>query len=215
MIDGFKEQGLRKRLVKQIQERGISDVNVLKAIAKIPRHFFLDNALLKFAYEDKAFPIGAGQTISQPYTVALQTQLLEIQKGDKILEVGTGSGYQTAVLLEMGAKVFTIERQRKLFLKTQLLLNKMGYHPRFFLGDGYAGKPTYGPFDKIIITAGANKLPTKLLEQLKPNGIMVIPLGENNQQMKRLIKQEDGSFTTENFGDCSFVPMLQGMANDV
>lgn len=212
--DGYKEQGLRKQLVEEITRKGIADDRVIAAIGKIPRHLFMDSAFVNFAYVDKAFPIGSGQTISQPYTVAYQTELLQIQKGDKVLEIGTGSGYQTAVLLELGAKVFTIERQRELFIKTQRFLPKLGYRPQFFFGDGYLGKPTYGPFDKILITAGAPEIPEKLIAQLKPGGIMVIPLGKNNQIMKRITKNTDDSLKTESFEGFSFVPLLKGTAND-
>lgn len=213
-IDGYKEQGLRKQLVEEIKRKGIKDPKVIEAIGKIPRHLFMDSAFVNFAYVDKAFPIGSGQTISQPYTVAYQTELLEIKKGDKILEIGTGSGYQTAVLLELGAKVFTIERQRELFMKTQAFLPKIGYRPQFFFGDGYLGKPTYGPFDKILITAGAPSIPEKLIEQLKPMGFMIIPVGEKSQKMQKILKKEDGSITIETYDDFAFVPLLKGTAND-
>ena len=152
MQDSYREQGLRKKLVEKVKKKGITDSKILEAIGKVPRHLFMDSAFVQFAYVDKAFPIGAGQTISQPYTVAFQTELLILKKGDKVLEIGTGSGYQTAILLELGAKVFTIERQKKLFLNTQKFLPQLGYNPQFFYGDGYIGKPTYGPFDKILIT---------------------------------------------------------------
>lgn len=212
--DGFKEQGLRQKLVGEITQKGIKDKNIIKAIGKIPRHLFMDSAFVNFAYVDKAFPIGSGQTISQPYTVAYQTELLDIKKGDKVLEVGTGSGYQTAVLIELGAKVFTIERQRELFLKTQRFLPSLGYHPQFFYGDGYVGKPTYGPFDKILITAGAPEIPKKLIDQLKPGGILVVPVGENIQKMMRITKTKNGELTHEKFIDFAFVPMLKGTAQD-
>lgn len=214
IIDGFKEQGLRKQLVDEIARKGITDNRILVAIGKIPRHVFMDSAFVQFAYVDKAFPIAAGQTISQPFTVAFQTQLLNIEKGDKVLEIGTGSGYQTAVLIELGAKVFTIERQRTLFLKTQKFLPVLGYNPQFFYGDGYLGKPTYGPFDKILITAGAPVIPEKLIEQLKPGGKLVVPLGEKTQVMTCVTKNNDGSTTVEQFGDFAFVPLLKGTAND-
>lgn len=214
MIDGYREQGLRKKLVEELEEKGIHNKNILNAIAKIPRHLFMDSAFINFAYVDKAFPIGSGQTISQPYTVAFQTQLLTVKKGDKVLEIGTGSGYQTAVLMELGAKVFTIERQKKLFLKTQKFLPQLGYHPQFFFGDGYLGKPTYGPFDKILITAGAEQVPKKLIEQLKCGGVMVIPVGEDMQKMQRITKKDDLSLFTEDFGNFSFVPFLKGTAED-
>lgn len=214
LSDGFKEQGLRQQLVKEIINKGIKNEAVLQAIGKIPRHLFMDSAFVNFAYIDKAFPIGSGQTISQPYTVAYQSELLEIKKGDKVLEVGTGSGYQTAVLIELGAKVFTIERQRALFLKTQKFLPKLGYNPQFFYGDGYLGKPTYGPYDKIIITAGAPNIPEKLIEQLKPGGMLIVPLGEKIQIMTRITKLENGEIQKDEFMQFAFVPMLKGTAED-
>ena len=181
--DTFKHKGLRKKLVDKIQLKGITDKQVLEAIGKIPRHFFLDAAFEEFAYQDKPFPIGAGQTISQPFTVAFQTQLLNIKKGDKVLEIGTGSGYQACVLVEMGAKVFSIERHKSLYTKTKQFLVELNYFPRLFFGDGYKGLPTYAPFDKIIVTAGAPTVPEDLLSQLKIGGMLLIPLGENVQTM--------------------------------
>jgi len=212
--DGYREQGLRQQLVNEIKKKGIIDKSVIEAIGKIPRHLFMDSAFVQFAYVDKAFPIGSGQTISQPYTVAFQTELLELKKGDKVLEIGTGSGYQTAVLLELGVKVFTIERQRNLFMQTQKFLPTLGYNPQFFYGDGYLGKPTYGPFDKILITAGAASIPELLITQLKVGGFMVIPVGQHSQKMLRIKKLKDGSTTTEEFGDFAFVPLLKGTARD-
>jgi len=212
--EGYREKGLRQQLIKELIQKGIKDARIIEAIGKIPRHLFMDSAFVNFAYVDKAFPIGSGQTISQPYTVAFQTELLEVAKGDKILEIGTGSGYQTAVLIELGAKVYTIERQRELFLKTQQFLPKLGYNPQFFFGDGYLGKPTYGPYDKILITAGAPDIPKLLIEQLKPGGLMVLPLGDKTQIMTRLIKTESGEIIEENHGHFSFVPLLKGTAND-
>lgn len=209
--DGYREQGLRCQLVAELAKKGIADQNVLAAIGKIPRHVFMDSAFIDFAYADKAFPIGAGQTISQPFTVAFQTQLLNLKKGDKVLEIGTGSGYQTAVLLEMGAKVYTIERQRELYHKVQQMLPPMGYHPQFFYGDGYLGKPTYGPFDKILVTAGAPSIPEKLLPQLKVGGVMVVPVGDKQQRMFRIVRTSETDFIKEDFGDCMFVPMLEGV----
>ena len=212
MVDSFKHQGLRKKLVKTIEEKGIESSSVLNAIAKIPRHFFMDNAFLQFAYEDKAFPIGAGQTISQPYTVAFQTELLDIKKGDKVLEIGTGSGYQTAVLIEVGAKVFSIERQKLLFTKTKRLLKEMGYSgAKLFYGDGYKGLPVFAPFDKILVTAGAPFIPEALKEQLRIGGALVIPvdIGEDTQVMTRIIKKEDGTFETNQYGEFKFVPLLE------
>ncbi len=210
--DTLRHQGLRKRLVEGIRIKGIKDDKVLAAIGKVPRHLFMDSSFLQFAYKDQAFPIGAGQTISQPFTVAMQTQLLQIEKYDKILEVGTGSGYQAAVLLEMGATVYTIERQRELYLKTQSILPKIGYNPKFFYGDGYKGLPTYGPFDKIIITAGAPVIPEELLAQLKVGGRMVIPMGPREKQtMYVLVKTSATEYYKESHGTFVFVPMLKGI----
>lgn len=211
MEDSYKHKGLRKQLALQVKEKGISDKQVLKAIETIPRHLFLDNAFVEFAYQDKAFPIGEGQTISQPYTVAFQTELLDIKKGDKVLEVGTGSGYQTSVLLEMGAKVFTIERQKVLFDRTSSLLPKLGYLPKFFYGDGFKGLPAFAPFDKIIVTAGAPIVPPDLVSQLKSGGLMVIPVGGENDAyvMKRLVKSNSSDIQIVSFGDFRFVPLLE------
>ncbi len=214
--ESFKEKGQRQQLVNSLaNEKGITDKNVLDAINTVPRHLFMLKGLEHFAYIDKAYQIGSGQTISQPYTVAFQTQLLEIKKGDKVLEIGTGSGYQTAILIEVGAKVFTIERQKDLYTKTKSFLPKLGYNPQMFFGDGYAGKPTYGPYDKILITAGAPEIPEALIEQLKPGGCIVVPLGVDSQIMTRATKQPDGSLLTETFGNFAFVPMLKGTANDL
>ena len=195
-----------------LREKGISDENVLKAMNNIPRHYFLDSAFDKIAYEDRAFPISEGQTISQPYTVAYQTQLLQVKPNDKILEIGTGSIYQATVLAEMGAKVFTIERQKKLFDKTKEFFFKNQYpNLKFFYGDGYEGLPTYAPFDKVIITAAAPFIPPKLIAQLKAGGKMVIPVDEDHhQRMLRITKNEDGTTTEESFENFSFVPMLSG-----
>lgn len=207
--DNYRHKGLRKQLVDTIVKRGITNDSVLKAINKVPRHLFMDSSFLEFAYEDKAFPIGAGQTISQPYTVAFQSQLLEVTKGDKILEVGTGSGYQACVLMELGAKVYTIERQKELYLKTKKLFLKLGYKPKLATyGDGYKGLPSYAPFDKIIVTAGAPFIPEALSHQLKIGGMLVIPVGEEIQTMKRLIKITEQEIREEDFGDFHFVPML-------
>ena len=203
-------------MVEELRNKGISDENVLAAINNVPRHFFLDSSFLEFAYQDKAFPIGSGQTISQPSTVAFQTSLLNIRKNLKVLEIGTGSGYQACVLAEMGAKVFSIERQRNLYMKTKSFLAEFKYHIKTFLGDGNKGLPTYGPFDRIIITAAAPEIPQNLVEQLKVGGMMVIPLSENetHQTMLRLTKQDDGSLMRESFGDFRFVPMLKNIGND-
>ena len=210
--DTYRHKGLRKKLVDLIRSKGITDEKVLEAIDRIPRHFFLDSAFDEKAYEDKAFPIGEGQTISQPYTVAYQTQLLELKPFNKVLEIGTGSAYQAVVLAEMGVQVYTIERQKKLFEnnKTFAFLKK---YPsiKFFYGDGYEGLPTYGPFDRVIITAAAPEIPPKLIEQLKPGGMMVIPLGAGEtQQMMRVTKLESGAIKEEVFAQFSFVPMLGG-----
>lgn len=199
-------------MVDTVRSKGITDEKILTAIENIPRHFFLDSAFDEVAYEDKAFPIDAGQTISQPYTVAYQTQLLEVKPFEKVLEIGTGSAYQACVLAEMGAKVFTIERQKKLFDSNKNFLFLKKYHNiKFFYGDGYEGLPTYAPFDKVLITAAAPIVPVKLITQLKPGGMMVIPFGGGDVQvMKRLIKQQDGSIKEEVYDRFSFVPMLQG-----
>jgi protein-L-isoaspartate(D-aspartate) O-methyltransferase len=210
--DSYRHKGLRKKLIDSLRDKGITDENVLTAMMNIPRHFFLDTALEHIAYQDRAFPIGEGQTISQPYTVAYQTQLLEVVPYQKILEIGTGSAYQAIVLAEMGASVFTIERQKRLFdhNKNFILRSKYPYI-KFFYGDGFEGLPTFAPFDKIIITAAAPFIPPKLLEQLKPGGKMVIPLDDNGKQkMMRITKNSDGSFDEETFSDFSFVPMLKG-----
>lgn len=213
MVDSFRHKGLRKKLIEELQTKGITDKAVLDAIGTIPRHLFLESSFLEFAYQDNAFPIGAGQTISQPYTVAVQSSLLEIKKGDKILEIGTGSGYQAAVLHLMGGKVFTIERQKELFIKTKALMLKLGYKMNLFFGDGYQGLPTFAPFSKIIITCGAPFIPEKLVEQLKPGGIMVIPLGEDVQTMTTIKKTMDNELIVEEHGQFRFVPMLGNKAD--
>lgn len=213
--DEYRHKGLRRRLMISLQEKGISDQSVLEAMGNIPRHFFMDLAFDQIAYEDRAFPIGEGQTISQPYTVAYQTQLLEIKPFDKVLEIGTGSAYQSVVLAELGAQVFTIERQRKLFDRNKSFQYLKKYPGiKFFYGDGFEGLPTYAPFDKIIVTAAAPQIPPKLAEQLKPGGKMVIPVDEHHsQRMLRLTKQTDGTLTEERFDLFSFVPMLEGRVN--
>jgi protein-L-isoaspartate(D-aspartate) O-methyltransferase len=210
--DTYRHKGLRKKLIDTLRSRGITDEAVLDAMNNIPRHYFLDSALDEIAYEDRAFPISEGQTISQPYTVAYQTQLLQVKPHDKILEIGTGSIYQASVLAEMGAKVFTIERQKKLFEQTRQYLFKSKYpHLKFFYGDGYEGLPTYAPFDKVIITAAAPFIPVKLVDQLKTGGKMVIPLDEDeHQRMLRITKNADGTISEEAFDNFSFVPMLSG-----
>jgi len=208
--DTNKHQGLRNQLAKLLEDKGITDKNVLEAIKKIPRHLFLNSSFEDFAYQDKAFPIGAGQTISQPYTVAFQSQLLEVKKDDKILEIGTGSGYQTAVLCLLGAKVYSVERQNELFKSTSLLLPKLGIRPKHLsFGDGYKGLPNHAPFDSIIVTAGAPKIPQPLMAQLKIGGKLVIPIGENEQIMTLLIRKNETQFEKHEFGDFRFVPLLE------
>ena len=209
--DTYRHKGLRKKLIDSIRDKGITDENVLNAMMNIPRHFFLDTALQDIAYQDRAFPIAEGQTISQPYTVAYQTQLLQVKQYDKVLEIGTGSVYQASVLAEMGAQVFTIERQKKLYEKNKNFIFKSKYpNIKFFYGDGFEGLPTYAPFDKIVITAAAPHIPPKLIEQLKPGGKMVLPLDEGKyQRMLRITKTEEG-YEEEAFENFSFVPMLKG-----
>ena len=215
MTDTFRHKGLRKMLVNSIAARGITDSNVLEAMMRLPRHAFMDSSFLEFAYEDKPFPIGAGQTISQPFTVAFQTQLLEIRKGDKVLEIGTGSAYQSCVLIEMGARLYTIERQKTLFDKAKLNFQKLNFKPRALIfGDGYKGLPTYAPFDKILVTAGAPFVPQALINQLKPGGFLVIPVGDTIQTMKRIIKISQDEWKEENHGEFRFVPLLNEKAND-
>jgi protein-L-isoaspartate(D-aspartate) O-methyltransferase len=214
MIDDFEARGKRKRLVAELKTKGITDEEVLRAIDAVPRHFFMDPAFLIHAYVDKAFPISAGQTISQPYTVAVQTSLLQVRKRDKILEIGTGSGYQAAVLAEMGAKIYTIERFRELYLKAQQTLGALGYEADFFYGDGYAGKPQYGPYDGIIITAAIREIPENLLLQLKTGGRLVAPVGDNSSQVMTLItRTAENEFDTTTHGTFVFVPMLRGTIN--
>ena len=209
MQDTFKHQGLRKKLVDIISKKGIKQQNVLAAIGKIPRHLFMDNAFIGFAYEDNAFPIGAEQTISQPFTVAVQTELLDVKQHDKILEIGTGSGYQAAVLVAMEAIVYSIERQKELFQKTKEFLPKIGYNCKFFYGDGYKGLPALASFDKIIITCGAPEIPTALIKQLKIGGKLVAPIGGGDiQEMQLLDKISDKENRITTHGKFSFVPML-------
>jgi protein-L-isoaspartate(D-aspartate) O-methyltransferase len=213
--DTYRHKGLRMKLVDQLKRKGISDERLLQAMTYVPRHFFLDPGFDKVAYEDRAFPISEGQTISQPYTVAYQTQLLEVKPYEKVLEIGTGSGYQSIVLAEMTAQVFTIERQKKLFDEHRNFVLRNKYpNVKYFYGDGYEGLPTYAPFDKIIVTAAAPYVPPRLTEQLKYGGKMVIPVGEGHvQRMMRLTKMEDGSFLEEVFDNFSFVPMVEGRNN--
>ena len=210
--DKHRHQGLRHKLVDQLKKDGVSDENVLQAIAQVPRHFFLDSAFAEIAYENRSFPIGEGQTISHPYTVAYQTQLLSVQKYERVLEVGTGSAYQAVVLATLGAQVYTIERQRKLYdsnKQFEWLQKQSGI--KFFYGDGYQGLPTFAPFDKVLITAAAPQIPSALLEQLRPGGWMVVPVGEGNiQQMKKITKLSNGAMREEIFDEFSFVPMLVG-----
>lgn len=210
MQDSFLQQGLRRKLVEQLQQKGISNEQVLAAIAKIPRHLFLDSSFVNYAYEDRPFSIGAGQTISQPTTVAIQTQLLELKKFDKVLEIGTGSGYQAAVLAEMGASVYTVERQRELYIKSQRILKKLHYHVHAFWGDGYEGKPSYAPFNKILITAAVPQVPPKLLEQLVIGGRLVAPVGDTVQVMTVVERLDGKQFKTTLHGNFLFVPMLEG-----
>lgn len=214
MEDSFEAKGKRKKLVADLRKKGISDEEVLRAIDTVPRHMFMDPAFLGHAYTDKAFPISSGQTISQPYTVAVQTSLLKVKKRDKILEIGTGSGYQAAILAEMGARVYTIERFRELYLKAQATLTSLGYSADFFYGDGYEGKPQYGPFDGIIITAAAQEVPHALLQQLKAGGRLVIPLGNAVSQVMTVVeKTGPDSFEYSDHGKYIFVPMLKGTVN--
>lgn len=215
--DNYRHKGLRKQLVELLRTKGIIDEAVLSAINNVPRHIFLDSSFVELAYQDKAFPIGSGQTISQPYTVAFQTQLLQVVKGMKVLEIGTGSGYQACVLAAMGAKVFTIERQRNLFFKTKEIIEQLSFRVKTFLGDGYEGLPKHQPFDRVIITAGAPDIPEALIQQMKPGGIMVIPMDNaegDGQIMLKVTKKEDGTLKREAFGDFKFVPMLKEIGND-
>lgn len=210
LVDSFRHKGLRKKLVGELRDKGFSDERVLQAMMEMPRHFFFDGAFVEKAYTNLAFPIGAGQTISHPMTVAVQSSLLDIKPREKVLEIGTGCGYQTAILEILGAKVFTVERQRELYDKTKSLLPKIGHNPRFFYGDGYKGLPAFAPFDKIIVTCGAPFIPEDLKAQLKVGGILVIPVGgDEGQKMMRLIKQSETAFETKDFGDFRFVPMLE------
>ena len=210
MEDTAKHQGLRNQLVSILENKGITNTAVLEAIKKVPRHLFFNSSFADFAYQDKAFPIAAGQTISQPYTVAFQTQLLELEKGHKVLEIGTGSGYQTAVLCMMGATVYSVERQNELFKQTSALLPKLGIRPKYLsFGDGYKGLPNYAPFDRIIVTAGAPIIPKPLMEQLKIGGRLVIPLGEKTQIMTVLIRINETKFEKHEFGEFRFVPLLE------
>ena len=214
MSDSFEAKGKRKKLVDELRKKGIDDEEVLMAINKVERHLFMDPAFLNHAYVDKAFPISSGQTISQPYTVAFQTSLLKVKRRDKILEIGTGSGYQAAILCEMGAKVYTIERYRDLHLKAQHILTSLGYQAHFFFGDGYDGKPQYGPYDGIVITAAAPEIPEKLKTQLKHGGRLIVPFGERETQVMTVITRTgEDSWETTSHGNFVFVPMLKGTVN--
>jgi protein-L-isoaspartate(D-aspartate) O-methyltransferase len=207
--DTYRHKGLRNQLVKILQEKKIETQQVLDAIGNVPRHLFFNTIFDERAYEDIAFPIGAGQTISRPHTVAFQTELLQLKKGEKVLEIGTGSGYQTCVLLELGAKVYTIERQKELYDKTKTFLPSLGYEPKFFYGDGYKGLPIFAPFDKIIVTAGAPSIPADLIKQLKIGGRMVIPVGDKVQTMTLLIRNSEKEIEKTEFGTFKFVPLLE------
>ncbi len=208
MEDNYKLRGLRNKLVKKLTEKGIKDERVLAAIGKVPRHVFFENALIDHAYQDKAFPIGEGQTISQPYTVAFQSEKLEIRPGDKVLEIGTGSGYQACILVEMGAKVYTIEYNRRLYEATRAFLPQLGYKPQFFYGDGSKGLPSKAPFDKIIVTAGAPIVPAALTDQLTEGGILVIPVGDREKQVMIQIRKTQGKLIKKQFDNFAFVPLL-------
>ncbi len=207
-VDNYKQRGLRNKLVRKMQEKGIFDQRVLAAIGNVPRHAFFDDALLVHAYEDKAFPIGEGQTISQPYTVAFQTEKLQVKPGNKVLEIGTGSGYQAAVLLEMGAIVFTIEYNRKLYERTKEFLPSLGFKPYFFYGDGSKGIPAKAPYDRIIVTAGAPVVPSALTDQLAEDGILIIPVGDREKQKMLRIAKKQGKLFQEEFENFAFVPLL-------
>jgi protein-L-isoaspartate(D-aspartate) O-methyltransferase len=214
MNDSFEAKGKRKKLVDELRQKGITDEEVLRAINTVPRHIFMDPAFLVHAYTDKAFPISSGQTISQPYTVAIQTSLLKINKRDKILEIGTGSGYQAAILAEMGARVYTVERYRELYLKAQENISQLGYNIDFFYGDGYEGKPQYGPFDGIVITAAAPRVPETLLGQLKTGGRLVVPVGNANSQIMTVVERTgEDNYEYSDHGHFVFVPMLKGTVN--
>ena len=213
MIDTYRHKGLRRNLVEEVRAKGIRDDAVLTALENVPRHFFLDSSFVEIAYQDKPFPIGSGQTISQPYTVAFQTELLSVEKGMKVLEVGTGSGYQACILEEIGARVYSIERHHSLFLRTKKLLDKMNYKAKLFYGDGYKGLPTFAPFDRILITAAAPEVPETLISQLKIGGMLVVPLGAGDTQvMTRIIKTDEEKLEQQEFGYFRFVPMLRKKA---
>ena len=213
MKDTYRHKGLRRKLVEEVQSKGIRDESVLAALEAVPRHFFLDSSFVEIAYQDKPFPIGSGQTISQPYTVAFQTELLSIEKGVKVLEIGTGSGYQACILEEMGARVYSIERHHALFIKTKMLLHEMNYKAKLFYGDGYKGLPAFAPFDRILITAAAPVVPDDLISQLRIGGMLVLPLGKGDTQvMTRIIKHDHDELEKQEFGYFRFVPMLKKKA---
>jgi protein-L-isoaspartate(D-aspartate) O-methyltransferase len=210
-MDSYRHKGLRKKLIEEVRGKGIQNEDVLNAMDRVPRHLFMDSSFINHSYTDKAFPIAAGQTISQPYTVAFQTELLEVGKHSKVLEVGTGSGFQTAVLLELGARVYTVERQRQLFLDAQKTLSPLNYKPIFFYGDGYEGLPSYAPFDRILVTAAAPEIPQNLLDQLAVGGILVIPEGgQAGQKMIRVFRKSEDEYQKSEHGFFSFVPLLRG-----
>ena len=212
--DTLRHKGMRKKLVEGLKIKGIRNMQILEAINSVPRHLFMESTFINFAYKDQAFPIGAGQTISQPYTVAFQTQLLQLEKNDKVLEVGTGSGYQAAVLLELGVTVFTIERQKELYVRVRKFLSEIGYNPAIFFGDGYKGLPNFAPFDKILVTAGATYVPYELKRQLKIGGRLVIPVGDSKrQEMNVIIRISEDEFKSEKHGKFVFVPLLKGTVN--
>jgi protein-L-isoaspartate(D-aspartate) O-methyltransferase len=212
--DNYRHKGLRKKLVEEVRAKGIKNEEVLDAMGRVPRHLFMDSSFINFSYTDKAFPIASGQTISQPYTVAFQTELLEVSRHMKVLEVGTGSGYQCAVLLELGARVYTIERQRQLFLDAQKTLGPLNYKPVYFYGDGYEGVPSYAPFDRILVTAAARETPQNLLDQLAVGGILVVPEGgTSGQKMIKVVRESEEEFSRTEHGYFSFVPLLRGKNN--
>lgn len=214
MKDSYRHKGLRQKLLQSLEEKGIKSKEVLEAMNRVPRHLFMDSSFINFSYADKAFPIAVGQTISQPYTVAFQTELLDVQKHQKVLEIGTGSGYQTAVLLELGTRVYTIERQKELYQTAMEILRSLGYKPSFYYGDGYEGLPTFAPFDRILVTAGATEIPEKLLTQLTVGGKMVIPVGDRfGQKMILVEKESEDNYKESVHGYFAFVPLLPGKSN--